>query len=218
MMNILGGTTPNHSVEKFSNGIIQNTYEKTPEQKTEETPSSIVKLSDEAIRSSQSGASAKDIRIPDVFGSTSHRIPPQPASALEEMVYGRGGQKIDFTASPPRWPTDNKVLDYQTWLNYEKEIDKQTNDRIEIYERAIETGLSKEEIIEQIKSYNNKLHPRYFHNSSVADRPDDIERELYKTPPKGSFTPDIMTQRQADYDTMVNSMTKHVKEMKKYMV
>ncbi|KOO58750.1 hypothetical protein WH43_07920 [Rheinheimera sp. KL1] len=214
-MNILGGVPPRNQIEKLSHYLTQGTDLKTTESKAKDTPSSVVTLSDKALKASASGASAKDIRIPDGFGSTSHRIPPQPSSALEEMVYGRGGQTIDFTTLPPRWPADNKVLDYQTWLNYEKEIDKQTNDRIEIYERAIEAGLSKEEIIEQIKSYNNKLHPRYFHNSSVAERPGDIERELYKTPPKGSFTPDIMVQRQADYETMVYSMTSLVKEMEK---
>lgn len=213
-MTILGGVPTRNQIEKLSHYLTQGTELNTTESKTKDTPSSVVTLSDKALKASASGASAKDIRIPDGFGSTSHRIPPQPSSALEEMVYGRGGQTIDFTKSPPRWPADNKVLDYQTWLNYEKEIDQQTNDRIEIYERAIEAGLSKEDIIEQIKSYNNTLHPRYFHNSSVADRPDDIERELYKTPPKGSFTPNIMVQRQADYDTMVHSMTSLVKEMK----
>ena len=213
-MTILGGVPTRNQIEQLSHYLTQGTELNTTESKTKDTPSSVVTLSDKALKASASGASAKDIRIPDGFGSTSHRIPPQPSSALEEMVYGRGGQTIDFTKSPPRWPADNKVLDYQTWLNYEKEIDQQTNDRIEIYERAIEVGLSKEDIIEQIKSYNNTLHPRYFHNSSVAERPDDIERELHKTPPKGSFTPNIMVQRQADYDTMVHSMTSLVKEMK----
>lgn len=174
-------------------------------------------LSEEALRALREGTPSKNIRYLDTFGSTAHRNPPQPSSALEEMVYRRGGQKIDFiTQTPPRWPDNNQILDYNKWLEYEKEIDKHTNDRIEIYEKSMLEGLSKEEIIKKIDAYNSTLGPRYFHEISVEDRPNDIERPKFQLPPKGDYTPDIMDHRKTSYDTMITAMVVNLKSLKAY--
>jgi hypothetical protein len=176
-----------------------------------------VSLSKEAMQALREGTRAKNIRYLDTFGSTAHRNPPQPSSALEEMVYRRGGQKIDFiTQNPPRWPDSNQILDYNLWLEYEKEIDQHTNTRIEIYEKAMLEGLSKEQIIKKIEQYNSTLGPRYFHEISVEDRPDDIERPKFQLPPKGDYTPDLMEHRKSSYDRMITAMVVNLKDLQSY--
>lgn len=211
-MNILSSIANTHSIGQTTTSSSNNMKEKV-----EESQSSIVTLSEDAIRASQSGASEKGVRMLDVFVTTPRRLPPQPSSALEEMVYARGGQQIDFTKSPPTWPSDDKALNYDDWLKYEKELDKQTDDRIDIYERSVLAGLSKEEIVSEIKKYNETLHPRYIHNASVEERPNDIERPLYEKPPTGSKRPEVMDQRQNDYANMVTGMTRGFNEIMKYL-
>lgn len=209
-MNVLNGITNTYSVGKSQTNSVNTVGEKVAENQ-----SSVVQLSEEAVRASYSGAPAKDSMTFNVFGIAQHRLPPQPSSALEDMVYRRGGQHIDFTQLPPVWPSDNKVLNSADWLHYEEELDKQTNDRIDIYERAMVAGLSKEEIIAEIKQYNASLHPRYSHSTFVENRPNDIERPLYERPPAGTQL--SLTERQNDYDNMVTGMARALKEIKKYL-
>lgn len=212
-MNVLSSiTNPYPSEKSYTNS------ENPVEGQRDENQSSIVTLSEDAARLSESAASVKKSMLLNVFGTPQHKIPPQPSSALEDMVYARGGQKIDFTQSLPVWPSDNKALNYNDWLNYEKELDEQTNDRIDIYKRSIVAGLSKEEIVAEIKKYNDTLHPRYFHSTSVEKRPNDIERPLYEKPPTGTQLPEVITKRQSNYEHMVTAMTRSVKDIKKYQV
>lgn len=212
-MNVLSGITNLYPSEK------SYTSSTSPvEGQRDENQSSVVTLSEDALRLSEATAPTKKSMLLNVFGTPQHKIPPQPSSALEDMVYARGGQHIDFTQSPPVWPSDNKALDYNDWLNYEKELDKQTSDRIDIYERSIVAGLSKDEIVAEIKKYNDTLHPRYFHSTSVEKRPNDIERPLYEKPPTGTYLPEVVAQRQNNYEHMVTAMSRSVKDIKKYQV
>lgn len=185
-------------------------------QQSQEPQSAIVTLSDAAIRATKNEGAPQKYVMFDSFGTSAHRNPPQPSSALEEMIYARGAQRIDFTQVPPRWPDNNQVLDYETWLTYEKEIDQHTNDRIEIYEQSMIAGRSKEEIIKKIEQYNSTLSPRYYHSTSVEDRADDIERPKNQLPPAGSYTPDMVRIREQSYGEMVSAMTKVRKALQSY--
>lgn len=175
-----------------------------------------VQISSAGSAAAKTGAAPAKYMMLDVFGTEAHRSPPQPASALEEMIYARGGQKIDFTQVPPRWPDNNQVLNYNSWLDYEKELDKQTEARIDIYEKAMLAGRSKQEIIEQIEQYNSSLGRRYYHSTAVEDRPNDIEREKYQLPPAGTARHEVTARRDEAYHQMVNAMTTARKALQSY--
>lgn len=185
-------------------------------QQSQVPQSAVVTLSDAAISAAKSDGAPQKYVMFDSFGTSAHRNPPQPSSALEEMIYARGAQRIDFTQVPPRWPDNNQVLDYETWLTYEKEIDQHTNDRIEIYEQSMIAGRSNEEIIKKIEQYNSTLGPRYYHSTSVEDRADDIVRPKNQLPPAGSYTPDMQKIREQSYGEMVSAMTKVRKALQSY--
>lgn len=178
--------------------------------------SAVVRLSDAAIRAAKQDDAPQKYVMFDSFGTPAHRNPPQPSSALEEMIYARGAQRIDFTQAPPRWPDNHQVLNDETWLTYEQEIDQHTNDRIEIYEQAMVAGLSKEEIIKKIEQYNRTLGTRYYHSTAVEERAEDIERPKNQLPPTGSSTPDILRIREQSYGEMVSAMTKVRKMLRSY--
>lgn len=197
-------------------GAVGAYSQSNPSDQSQAPQSAVVSLSDAAIRAAKHDGAPQKYVMFDSFGTPAHRNPPQPSSALEEMIYARGAQRIDFTQAPPRWPDNNQVLDYETWLTYEKEIDQHTNDRIEIYEQAMVGGLSKEEIIKKIEQYNSTLGPRYYHSTSVEDRADDIERPKNQLPPAGSATPDILKIREQSYGEMVSAMTKVRKILQSY--
>lgn len=182
-----------------------------------ESEASVVDISEEARKASASSEPPTKFVMLDSFGSPAHRIPPQPSSALEEMIYHRGSQTIDFTQTPARWPSNNEVLDYDKWLEYEKELDKQTDDRIKIYEQSMLAGLSKEEIIKEIDKYNSTLHPRYIHRTEVEKRTIDIERPPFKLPPSGSYTDNIMNKRAESFQIMVKGMSKNPAMINMYM-
>lgn len=197
-------------------GAVGANSQSIPNEPLQTLQSTVVSLSDAAINAAKHDSAPQKYVMFDSFGTQAHRIPPQPSSALEEMIYARGAQRIDFTQVPARWPDNNQVLDYETWLSYEKEIDQHTNQRIEIYEQAMVAGLSKEEIIQKIEQYNSTLNSHYYHSTAVEDRADDIERPKNQLPPAGSSTPDILKIREQSYGEMVSAMSKVRKALQSY--
>lgn len=130
-------------------------------------PSAIVQISENALELQKSYNGTPAFLLKDAYVSAPHRLAPDPATPLEDMVYRRDGLRINTETNPPRWMDSSDIVNYDEWLKSEQMIDQHVDDRIAIYKDGKAEGLSDYQIMQQIEDYNSTLPDRFHHDSAV---------------------------------------------------
>lgn len=129
--------------------------------------SAIVTISEKALELQKSYNGTPAFLIKDAYVSAPHRLAPDPATPLEDMVHRRDGLRINTETNPPRWMDSADIVNYDEWLKSEQMIDKHVDDRIAIFKKGKAEGLSDNQIIQQIEDYNSILPDRFHHDTKV---------------------------------------------------
>ncbi|WP_288741051.1 hypothetical protein [uncultured Rheinheimera sp.] len=130
-------------------------------------PSAIVTLSEKALELQKSYNGTPAFLIKDAYVSAPHRLAPDPATPLEDMVYRRDGLRINTETNPPRWMDSTDIVNYDEWLKSEQMIDQHVDKRIAIFKEGKAEGLTDAQIIQQIEDYNSTLPDRFHHDTQV---------------------------------------------------
>lgn len=130
-------------------------------------PGTVVTISEKALELQKSYNGTPAFLIKDAYVSAPHRLAPDPATALEDMVYRRDGLRINAETNPPRWMDSTDIVNYDEWLKSEQMIDKHVDDRIAIFKKGKAEGLTDSQIIQQIEDYNSLLPDRFHHDTKV---------------------------------------------------
>ncbi len=130
-------------------------------------PSAIVQISDKALELQKSYNANPAFLIKDAYVSAPHRLAPDPATPLEDMVYRRDGLRINTETNPPRWMDSTNIVNYDEWLKSEQMIDQHVDERIAIFKNGKAEGLSDHQIMQQIEDYNSTLPDRFHHDTTV---------------------------------------------------
>lgn len=127
----------------------------------------IVQISDKALELQKSYNATPAFLIKDAYVSAPHRLAPDPATPLEDMVYRRDGLRINTETNPPRWMDSTDIVNYDEWLKSEQMIDQHVDARIAIFNNGKAEGLSDHQIMQQIEDYNSTLPDRFHHDTTV---------------------------------------------------
>lgn len=130
-------------------------------------PSTIVNISEKALELQKSYNGTPAFLIKDAYVSAPHRLAPDPATPLEDMVYRRDGLRINTETNPPRWMDSTDIVNYDEWLKSEQMIDQHVDKRIAIFKEGKAEGLTDNQIIQQIEDYNSTLPDRFHHDTKV---------------------------------------------------
>lgn len=130
-------------------------------------PSAIVNISEKALELQKSYNATPAFLIKDAYVSAPHRLAPDPATPLEDMVYRRDGLRINTETNPPRWMDSTDIVNYDEWLKSEQMIDQHVDKRIAIFKEGKAEGLSDHQIIQQIEDYNSTLPDRFHHDTTI---------------------------------------------------
>lgn len=141
--------------------------ENDPSQTAYIASSTIVHISDKALELQKSYNATPAFLIKDAYVSAPHRLPPDPATPLEDMVYRRDGLRINTETNPPRWMDSTDIVNYDEWLKSEQLIDQHVDKRIALFKEGKAEGLSDSQIIQQIEDYNSTLPDRFHHDTKV---------------------------------------------------
>lgn len=140
-------------------------------------PSTIVNISEKALELQKSYNGTPAFLIKDAYVSAPHRLAPDPATPLEDMVYRRDGLRINTETNPPRWMDSTDIVNYDEWLKSEQMIDQHVDKRIAIFKEGKAEGLTDAQIIQQIEDYNSTLPDRFHHDTKVQTDLGMIYRE-----------------------------------------
>lgn len=130
-------------------------------------PSTIVTLSEKALELQKSYNGTPAFLIKDAYVSAPHRLAPDPATPLEDMVYRRDGLRINTETNPPRWMDSTDIVNYDEWLKSEQMIDQHVDKRIAIFKEGKAEGLTDDQIIQNIEDYNSLLPDRFHHDTQI---------------------------------------------------
>ncbi|WP_460532930.1 hypothetical protein [Chitinimonas naiadis] len=86
---------------------------------------------------------------------------PQAAGRAESLAYQRNGLAVDTSSQPWRMVGTDTALTEQSWQAAETEIDQIVAQRVALFQKAAGSGVSEEEIIDQLIAYNRTLPERY---------------------------------------------------------
>ncbi|WP_186505516.1 hypothetical protein [Neptunicella marina] len=64
---------------------------------------------------------------------------------------------VDTYSVPHRFADTGAPLDFETWLQREKEIDKVVEQRVDIFNQSKAAGLSDDEILDKLKQFDATL-------------------------------------------------------------